>query len=61
MKGWTWYGMLYNLADGDITKIPEIGKLNFIFCLNHLAYKRSQENYIDAKKQERDRNKTIRT
>lgn len=58
MAGWVWYGMLYNLADGDILKIEEIGKLNFVFVLTHLAYKKTQENYIEAKKKEMQRMQT---
>lgn len=55
MAGWMWYGMLYNLADGDILKISEVGEQNFIFVLNHLAYKKAQESYIEARKKEQQR------
>ena len=57
MRGWTWYSLLYKLAGGDILKIEEVGKLNFIFCLNHLAYIRTQENYIEAKRKQQENNK----
>ncbi len=61
MNGWTWYAFLYKLADGDVTKIEEVGELNFMLCLNHLAYIRTQENFVKAKQAEADRNKrTIR-
>lgn len=52
MKGWTWYGLYYKLAGGDILKFDEVGKLNFIGAMNFLAYQRTQENYINAKNKE---------
>lgn len=51
MAGWTWFAFLYKLAGGDLLKFEQVGKLNFIFCLNYLAYQRTQENYINAKQQ----------
>ena len=56
MKGFAWYAFLYKLADGNILKIEEVGKLNFIHCLNHLAYIKSQENFVKAKQAETNRN-----
>lgn len=35
---WNLYSLLYNLAKGDITKIPQILELNFLFVLTHKSY-----------------------
>lgn len=57
MQGWTWYGFFYKLAGGDILKFEEVGKQNFIGCLNFMAYQRTQENYINAIQQANGNNK----
>lgn len=57
MGGWAWYGFILKLAGGDFLKIEEASKQNFIFALNHLAYMKSQENYLNAKSAENNRNK----
>lgn len=35
-----WFGIVYELADGDLTKFDELYKLNYILCLNMLTYKK---------------------
>jgi len=39
-KSYRWYNFIFALADGDITKFEKIMDLNFIFCLNHLGYRK---------------------
>jgi hypothetical protein len=35
---WNWYRYFYVLAKGDITKIPDVVKLNFMFTLTHRSF-----------------------
>lgn len=35
---WSWFAMIEKLANHDITKFNEVGKQNFISCLNLLSY-----------------------
>jgi hypothetical protein len=37
-KKWNWYGYFYCLAKGDITKMEEVLKLNFLFTLTHKGF-----------------------
>jgi len=39
-KEYNWFGTLYGLCKGDMTKWEEITKQNFIFCLNWLSYEK---------------------
>ena len=55
MKGWSWYSLLYKLADGKYLDIDKVGDTNFIGALNYLAYQRTQENYIEALKNRMNR------
>jgi len=41
MKRWSWESILYNLADGDITKYDYILGLPLIFIFNQLSFKKS--------------------
>jgi hypothetical protein len=47
-KEYSWFGTLYGLCKGDITKWEEVTKLNFIFCLNWLSYEK-MKNEIEQK------------
>lgn len=35
---WNWYNYFYILAKGDITRMPEVLKMNFLFTLMHRAF-----------------------
>lgn len=35
---WSWYLMIDTLADGDILKHEAVTEINFIACLNKLAF-----------------------
>ena len=37
-RRWNWFGVIYKLAQGDITKFQFVVKENFILCMNTLAY-----------------------
>jgi len=37
-KKWKWLSFFYVLAKGDITRIPEITKMNYIFTMNLKAF-----------------------
>lgn len=39
---WSWYMLIDNLANGDITKFEAVCDCNFIGCLNQLAFKKEQ-------------------
>ena len=39
---WSWYMMIDTLADGDILKHNDITRLNFIQCLNKLAFNKEK-------------------
>ncbi len=39
-----WFQYIYSLAKGDVTKIPEITKLNFIFCMNIKSFEQDNKD-----------------
>tara|TARA_R110000803_G_C11861017_1_gene307160 strand:+ start:12 stop:302 length:291 start_codon:yes stop_codon:yes gene_type:complete len=39
-----WYNSLYKLANGDVTKIEEVSKINLHYCLTMLQYKIELDN-----------------
>lgn len=41
---WSWYLMIDTLADGDILKHEAVTELNFIACLNKLAFMKEKAN-----------------
>lgn len=52
-KKWSWFGYLYTLAKGDITKMESIAKLNFIFSLTYKSYElenKAISEYYDYKR-----------
>jgi hypothetical protein len=53
---WSWFAMYEKLANGDITKLNEVGEQNFITAINLLSYwkERSAE---DKKREDITKNK----
>lgn len=43
-RKWSWYTFVYTLAKGDILKIEQILKMNFVLTLNHKAYEQENKN-----------------
>lgn len=41
---WSWYLMIDTLADGDILKHEAVTEINFIACLNKLAFMKEKAN-----------------
>lgn len=41
---WSWYMMIDSLAGGDILKHEGVTELNFIACLNKLAFMKEKAN-----------------
>lgn len=35
---WGWYSVIYNLSNGDVTKINEVTRLNANECFTFLCY-----------------------
>ena len=48
-KKWGWEALLFDLCEGDLTKIEEIGKLPLIFVFNMLAM-RKEMGYLETSK-----------
>jgi len=42
---WNWYGMVREMAGGDLTRFDEITKLNLINVFNDLTYQKETEDY----------------
>jgi hypothetical protein len=48
-KKWGWEALLFDLCEGDLTKIEEIGKLPLIFVFNMLSM-RKEMGYLETPK-----------
>jgi hypothetical protein len=44
---WGWVSMVDRLSNGDITKHEQIYELNYIECLNVLAYWKEKDDYMN--------------
>jgi hypothetical protein len=45
-KRWGWYGSIYGIAKGDITKFNEVTRLPLTQCLTYLIFEK-QKNQIE--------------
>lgn len=48
-KQWGWYGSLYALSQGDITRFETVARLPIRQCLTYLAFEK-QKNEIEINK-----------
>jgi hypothetical protein len=46
---WGWYGMMYQLADGDLLKMPQVEKIYIEEALTFMAYQKDL-NMVDKVK-----------
>lgn len=55
---WSWYQIIRELANGDLTRFDEIFKLKLIMVLNDLSYKK-ELNQLEKKMNNKNTNTKV--